>query len=180
MSTLTVKKILCPFDFTRFCREGLEMAVTIARQFDAELHVLHVVVTPPSYVVAQGSYVPGILEDQHRVESRIAKEREPEIEAEVQALGGGDLRHKVVVMEGVREDLVIREYAETIGADLIVMASHGRRGLVRFFLGSTTERVLKGAPCPVLIVRPREARERDRLTDQRQTACADESRSGEG
>ena len=177
MTDLGVKRILSPFDFTEFCREGLQMAITIARSFQAELHVLHVVVTPPSYVMAQGSYVPGILEDQHRLEGKMAKMRVPEIASEVEALGGGDVHNKILVIEGVREDLTIREYAEVIDADLIVMASHGRRGLVRFFLGSTTERVLKGAPCPVLIVRPEEARLRDRLTDlkPRSAVTRDES-----
>jgi len=166
MGKLTVTRILCPFDFTCFSREGLEMAISLARSFGAKLHVLHVLLPPPAYVMAQGNYVSGILQDQQKIDRKICQLREAEIESVVSELGGGDTHPHIVGLEGVREDLAIREYAEKIDADLIVMASHGRRGLLRFFLGSTTERVLKGAPCPVLIVRPKEARERDRLTER--------------
>ena len=57
------------------------------------------------------------------------------------------------VVEGVAHE-VITEVAEEVGADLIVMASHGRRGLERFVLGSVAEKVLRKAPCPVLVTRP--------------------------
>jgi len=165
MASPGVKRILCPFDFTSPSREGLEMAISLAQAFGAELHVLHVIVTPPAYVMAQPNYVQPILEDEARLAPKMARQREPEIAAEVEALGGSDVLAKIAVQEGLHEDLVIREYAEQIAADLIVMASHGRRGLARFFLGSTTERVLRGAPCPVMIVRPKAVRVRDRLTD---------------
>lgn len=165
MGTSTFKRILCPYDFTAPSVEGLEMALSLTRVYGAELYVLHVIVTPPGYVMAQGNYVQGILEDEARLTPRMASQREPEIAADISKLGGDDLQVKIAVEEGLHEDLVIREHAELVDADLIVMASHGRRGLARFFLGSTTERVLRGAPCPVLIVRPREITKRDRLTD---------------
>ena len=116
------------------------------------------------YALAQGEYDQGILEDERRVVERVEGERRPSIERLIASLGGESLRLTVALRDGLHEDLVIREYAEGVRADLVVMASHGRRGVARFFLGSTAERVLRGAPCPVLIVRPKEARERDRLT----------------
>jgi nucleotide-binding universal stress UspA family protein len=156
--------IVCPYDFTPNSEEGVEVAVGLARTFDADLHILHVVVVPPVYAIAQGEYVQGIIEDERRVVERAEGERRPSLEHLIASLGGGSLRLTVALRDGLHEDLVIREYTEGVEADLIVMASHGRRGVARFFLGSTVERVLRGAPCPVLVVRPREARERDRLT----------------
>jgi universal stress protein A len=60
---------------------------------------------------------------------------------------------KVVIRAGVTHE-VICKVADEVGANLIVMATHGRRGLGHVILGSVTERVLREAPCPVLVVRP--------------------------
>jgi universal stress protein A len=60
---------------------------------------------------------------------------------------------RVVIRAGVTHEVVCK-VAEEAGANLIVMATHGRRGLGHVILGSVTERVLRDAPCPVLVVRP--------------------------
>jgi nucleotide-binding universal stress UspA family protein len=56
------------------------------------------------------------------------------------------------VVEGAAIVEMIRQYAEEVGADFIVMGTHGRTGLAHVFLGSVTERTLRGSPCPVLAV----------------------------
>ena len=60
---------------------------------------------------------------------------------------------RIVIRAGVTHEVICRA-AEEAGASLIVMATHGRRGLGHVILGSVTERVLRDAPCPVLVVRP--------------------------
>ena len=60
---------------------------------------------------------------------------------------------RIVIRPGVTHEVVCKA-AEEVGASLIVMATHGRRGLGHVILGSVTERVLRAAPCPVLVVRP--------------------------
>ena len=162
---LKVELILCPYDFSPSSREGLAMAITVAQAFHCELHVIHVVVTPPPHALSQGNFAGGIRDEEHRLAERLSEELRPKILHDVERLGGAGVEIHAEVREGLHEDLVIREYAELLNADLIVIASHGRRRLARFFLGSTADRVVRAAPCPVLIVRPRFARERDRLID---------------
>jgi nucleotide-binding universal stress UspA family protein len=59
---------------------------------------------------------------------------------------------EVQVVEGGSITEMIRQSAENLGADLIIMGTHGRTGLAHVFLGSVAERTLRGAPCPVLTV----------------------------
>lgn len=132
--------VLVPVDFSESSIAALRQAVAIARQHQAELIVLHVVELPKAV-----PYVVGMVES-------LAAVHERAVQALDQLLDSIDLPQpsaQRVVLTG-RPDEQIAAQARKLDADIIVMGMLGASGLRRLLLGSTTERVLRDAPCPVL------------------------------
>jgi nucleotide-binding universal stress UspA family protein len=147
-----LKGVLCPYDFTPACQASLRESARLAARLGARLHVLHVVITPPIVVLSPNESLaapPPI--DPHNVLEAVQSRRTPEIQAELARAGvGADVT--IAFQDGMHADLAILEYAESAGIGLIVMAKHARAPLSRLLIGSTTERVLRHAPCPVLVI----------------------------
>jgi nucleotide-binding universal stress UspA family protein len=125
---MTLTHVLLPTDFSETTAEPVRHARLLADHFGAALHVLHVATD---------------------VERQRTADAELERFARAHGLDGATLA--VIAAEAPAPG--IEAYAGEHGADLVVMGSHGRRGLERLFLGSVTEEVLRHAPCPVLTVR---------------------------
>ncbi|HTY53645.1 MAG TPA: universal stress protein [Candidatus Binataceae bacterium] len=137
---LPIRKILSPIDFGENSLNALDVAAEFARQASATVVVLHVVslmLTPDEMPV-----------ELYREQEAQAKDKLNQIVA-AQLKG---LESEIIVHVGDPAKIIV-EAAETLGADLIVMATHGRTGISRVLMGSVTERVLRDAPCPVLTVR---------------------------
>jgi nucleotide-binding universal stress UspA family protein len=150
--------ILVPYDFSAHARAALSTAVDLAQRLGAELHLLHVVQSP-SFVYGYGSYgAAGAPPPVDMVALREGATQSLQAVADaVKELPKTPVPH---VVEGTSTAEMIREEAEELGADLIVMGTHGRTGLAHVFLGSVAERTLRRAPCPVLTVQaPEEAAE---------------------
>jgi universal stress protein A len=143
-----VKSILVPVDFSPPSNRALDYATMLARQFDAKLTLLHVIepVATPDFVAA----FPLAMEDDELMAA--AKERLEKL-AKSAGMPRGTVE-KTLVRFG-RSFHEIAEAARTLKADLIVISTHGYTGLKHVLLGSTTERVVRHAPCPVLVVRQR-------------------------
>jgi len=139
---LPFRKILCPVDFGENSLAALDVAANFARQASATVAALNVV----SLVISAGE-VPADLE-LYRDQENEAMERLKEIVDE--RLKG--ISNQILVRIGDPAKVIIQT-AESLGADLLVMATHGRKGISRVLMGSVTERVLRDAPCPVLTVR---------------------------
>ncbi len=138
-------KILVTTDFSAQALPGVERAAALARRLESEILLLYVVEDhlPPILGTASLAERREILE-RHRQE---AGERLAAYAAE--HLAG--CRATTAAVVGVAPREIVR-YAEDLGADLIVVASHGYGPLRQLLLGSTAERVLHHAPCPVLVV----------------------------
>lgn len=136
------RKILCPVDFDDSSLDGLDTAADLARQNDSTLFVLHVVpmVIPPAGMPTYVDLYKGQEETARGKLQRIARKR----------LGG--LKYELFTHIGDPAGVII-EAEKKIGADLVVMATHGRRGLSHVFIGSVAELVLRESTCPVLTVR---------------------------
>lgn len=147
-SPKSIKSILVPLDFSASSRKALDYAASLARQFGARLTLLHVAepVGTPDFAGA----FPLMMEDDKVM---AAAKRSLEREASAAKVPAG-LVEKVLVRFG-RSFHEIAEAARTRKVDLIVIATHGYTGLKHALLGSTTERVVRHAPCPVLVVRQR-------------------------
>ncbi|MBV8135473.1 MAG: universal stress protein [Deltaproteobacteria bacterium] len=136
------RRILSPIDFDDNSLAALEVAAQIARDNDGMLLLLHVV---PMIVPATGM---PIYVDIYKGQEEAAREKLNEIAAE--RLRG--FPHQILIHMGEPAGSILST-ARREAADLIVMATHGRRGFYRVLLGSIAEMVLRNAPCPVLCVR---------------------------
>lgn len=140
------RRILCPVDFSKSSELALRYALSIARDRDAEVVVLHVVVD----VVATGyPYMPDSLAPTDEMRTTALEQ----LETLVQGSNPGEVTVDVQLAEGDVVDTIV-ERAKAIPADAVVMGTEGRRGLSRLFLGSVTERVIRLSPQPVLSVSP--------------------------
>ncbi|MGH9870763.1 MAG: universal stress protein [Candidatus Polarisedimenticolia bacterium] len=146
-----IRRILCPTDFTEFSRRALWHAVTLARWKGCELVVLHVrqpaevPVHAAASVRAWSGSRDAVTKDPGRARAEAA------LKAFVEPAFGTGVEMRTVIQEGVEIDEILRE-VRALGADLLVMGTHGRGGFERFMLGSVTEQVLRRADCPVLVV----------------------------
>lgn len=144
MSTPTFKHILVPTDFGETSQHALDVAVSLAEIFEAQVTVLHASWVPPT---AYSPYTLGIYwptddmalaaKEELQVELARVKKRYPKIDG------------LVVTIEPLDAILAI---AKERGIDLIVMGTHGRRGLSRVLLGSVAEKIVRLSPVPVLTV----------------------------
>jgi universal stress protein A len=136
------KQILAPVDFDQSSLDALELAGKLAKQNDATVYVLHIVPVDMD--------VSGMPQYVDLIRRQEANDREKLIEIAKQHLA--DAKWQILDEMGPPAD-VIAEVAAKLPADLIVMVTHGRRGLARLIEGSIAEKVLRTAPCPVLAVR---------------------------
>ena len=142
--------ILCPVDFSEFSRRALRYAAWTARWYGARLTVLHVFPDIPVANVIPSLAMAGSAEAINRGEGRVRVNELMERWA------------AEIVPAGVTADLLVRDErnaaaeiandAGVLHADLVVMGSHGRTGYERLLLGSIAERVVRTAPCPVIVV----------------------------
>ncbi len=144
---LKLGRILVPVDFSDCSLRALDYAIALAEPFGSRLILLHVVepaVYPENYLVAS----PALDEtNQNLLES--ARERLLEL---TQKRIGHRLPVETLVRMG-RAHSEIPDTAQAMGADLIILGTHGYTGLKHVLLGSTAERVVRHGPCPVLTVR---------------------------
>jgi nucleotide-binding universal stress UspA family protein len=135
---LPVRTILHPTDFSPSSTYALEMAAALARDYEAELIVMHVHSVPVALYGEAG--VAPLPDTSAAAAAELRRVSVP----------GARIRHIFTEGEPVGEILRV---ADDRDADLIVMGTHGRRGLTRLVMGSVAELVVRRATCPVLTVR---------------------------
>jgi universal stress protein A len=141
---LRFKKILCPVDFDANSLVSLRLAAELGKEGKATLRMLHVVAMPPGPEVALPF---GRMEATARARlEQLARQRIR-----------GKARYEIDIMMG-DPGVEILLAAKRWGADVIVLATHGRKGLRHLVLGSVAEHVVREAPCPVLTVSPKATR----------------------
>ena len=143
------KKILVPVDGSPASTRGLDEAIKLAKDQDAELRLLHVVnewlVVSPD---ATGADVGGIAEGLRESANVVLDE------AEVRARAAGIIPNTVLLEQiGTPVGAVIVKHASEWPADLIVFGTHGRRGVRRLVMGSDAEYILRHTRVPVLLLR---------------------------
>ena len=144
----SIKKIICALDLSQHSIVVADYAVTMAKAFDAEILAVYAAPALTQYV---GFHVPpsSIESFVGEIVSGAEKTMEEFVSEHfknVKAVG------KVVNGYAAEEILSL---AENSGADLIIMGTHGRKGIDRILFGSVAEKVVKGSPIPVMTVRPR-------------------------
>lgn len=141
--------ILAPTDFSDASSTALDYAVGLARATGATLHLFHAYESPLLELAPYDFAFPRNLWDDVR------KAAGEQLEAWRARVADSGVVVEAHLTHGVPSDAIARVAGE-IGADLIVMATHGRTGLAHVLLGSVSERTLRTAPCPVLSVKQRD------------------------
>ena len=137
---IRIEHILCPVDFSEFSSRALHHAGALAYRHGARLTVLHVVPNRPFTDLP----LPALTDDERRQLTDQVRRFGADLPAEVSP--------DILVREAPVVSREILSQAKAIPADLLVIGSHGRSGFERFLLGSVTEKVMRSAPCPTLVV----------------------------
>ena len=145
MENAQIDRILVPTDFSEPALKAVQYAVGLAQRLKASVTLLYVV-EPAIYPAELGIAV--------NIEGDLVDRGHEQI-AKLAAQECGSVQTDTEVLTGVA-DLKIVEAAQAAGADMIVMGTHGHSGLAHVLLGSTAERVVRKAPCPVLTIRSEE------------------------
>jgi nucleotide-binding universal stress UspA family protein len=141
------KTILVPTDLSDGAEEALDYALELAAKFGATVHLLNVIGIPALGVPELGVALTSTVIDGMLRDNQIALERLADRKRGVAPIG------EVLLRTGDARDVICQTAKET-HADLVVMGTHGRRGVTRALLGSVTETVVRQCCCPVLTVRP--------------------------
>jgi universal stress protein A len=148
-NVVNLRKILVPLDFSAHSRKALNYAVKLAGQFGSEVTIINIV-APVIY--AEGMVLPAAMENLDRVSEEHAQAELDKIAEEVRS---HNVKCDTHVLLGHPSDEIVN-YAKKHETDLLLITTHGRTGLQHFLLGSTAERILRHAPCPVMVVRDQE------------------------
>jgi nucleotide-binding universal stress UspA family protein len=142
-----IASILVPTDFSENARRALDYATELARVSGATLHLMHVV--EPVVYPADWSYAQVGFAD---IEQELVENATKELAKLKEQLTASNISTTTAVRRGRASDEIC-SYCSEHGISMIAIGTHGRSGLEHFLFGSTTERVLRKAPCPVLSVR---------------------------
>ena len=140
-----VKKILAPIDFSEYSMEALRGGMELAKDLDGELHIVHVVA--PHFALFDK------MREQAR-ETLMVEEAEEELARIRKDDCGNSAKVFTQVMVGPPVPKLI-EYAKEQQIDLILLSTHGRTGIEHLMIGSVAEKLVRAAPCSVLVFRRR-------------------------
>jgi len=139
-------RFLVPLDFSEYANQALDYAIHLASKLEARLTLLHVIQALPLGGVDMGVTLPfTLLQD---LEAKITSS----MQAYLERVTAAGLEGEIIIVKGVPFQEIL-ETAKTQQVDLIVMGTQGRTGYQHLLLGSVAEKVVRLAPCPVLVVR---------------------------
>ncbi|MGH7355008.1 MAG: universal stress protein [Candidatus Rokuibacteriota bacterium] len=141
-----IRRVLFPSDFSKASRAAFARAIETAKANRAQLTIVHVM-SPVIPMAGDGYISPSTYESLLESNRRWARKQ---LDILVRRAKSAGARVKGGLLEGVPHEAILRAARK---ADLLVMGTHGRTGVARFFLGSVAGRVVAGATCPVLTVR---------------------------
>ena len=146
---IELKRIVCPTDFSPTSSQAVDYAATLAEQFGAELILLHVVpeMTYPLRSFGMAASFPNLHEELHDRARGALQQAAEQLEQKLKAVSV-----RIDIRDGEAHEATL-ECANDQQADMIVMGTHGHTGLTHALLGSTAEKIVRTAPCPVLTVR---------------------------
>jgi nucleotide-binding universal stress UspA family protein len=142
---MTAQHILVPTDFSEYADYALDYAIELAKTLQARLTFLHIIQLTP---MTMGDMYGYSLEAYEAMESEAQKH----MAALLNRVHQEGLQGEMAIVQGVPFQIIV-DMAESRDVDLIVMGTHGRTGLTHALMGSVAERVVRLAPCPVLVTR---------------------------
>jgi universal stress protein A len=161
---IALKNILVATDFSEPSAVALNYGRDLARAYEATLHVIHVIEDLPAL---HGPEIGFAMSD---VERNIEAAVRRDLDAAITVSDHQTLDVRTMIARASNVSHAVTEYAKHNAIDLIIVGTHGRNAFHRFLIGSVAERVMRTAPCPVLIVR---AHERDFIDAPENTDVAE-------
>jgi nucleotide-binding universal stress UspA family protein len=150
---LTIRRILVPVDFTETSDRALDYAIELARRFDAAVTLMH------AYLVPAYGFPDTAIIASAELAAQISSSAQARLNAFIDSYKTSGLAMNAILRDGVPWE-EIKTVAEEVHADLIVIGTHGRRGLARALLGSVAENVIRTSNLPVLVIHgPRDGKE---------------------
>ena len=148
---INLKKILVPVDFSEGANKALSYGISLAKHYGAALHIFNAI---DDRLYDDSLFMMYAEQEIRETRRKITNEQLDELLARIKKEHPG-LEPVKVIRLGIAF-LEIIKYAQEEAIDLIIMGSHGHTGIAHLLIGSTTEKVVRKAPCPVLTVRPKE------------------------
>lgn len=146
-----IKNILLPTDFSNLSLSASEYAMDIAKRYNARIHFLNVLEKTPPILAIRSLDL-----SEEKIEKSLEEDARNSIKKSLEKI---DKDHSIeiipVIKKGVDFETIIN-YCEENYIDLIVIATHGRTGILHTLLGSVAEKVIRYAKCPVLVITPTE------------------------
>lgn len=147
-----IRSILVPLDGSTFGEHALPLAASLARRSGATLHLVHVHQVVPPATIAGVAVMDALdlhlrQDEQAYMTDAVRRLRE----------SGAPLKIETALVEGEVADAV-RQYADKVSADMVIMSTHGRGALGRFWLGSVADDLVRELPRPVMLIRPHEGK----------------------
>ena len=146
-SSIKIHRILVPIDFSEHSKNALKYAIPFARQFKASIDLIYIVepaIYPADFSFGQVGFP--------NVENELSTRGDKELAALIKKEISGKVKARKIVRTG-KPFYEINQYAQEERIDLIIIATHGHSGMEHILFGSTAEKVVRKAPCPVLVVR---------------------------
>ena len=143
------KQILVPTDFSGYSDKALENAIDIAKKENATIEILHVI------DIVQTCSVDYCFDQQtlDQIEENSTSASKEQIAKQIDRIPGAkSVSITTVIRKGTPYEEILKEEVEK-KIDLIIIASHGKTGLMHYLIGSVAGKVIKGAKCPVLLVK---------------------------
>lgn len=150
---MTFHKILVPTDLSEESESTFDQAVELARLSKGSVLLVSVVQEAVNLRMAVLTHAAMASTEIDQVASSLVERTRAKLEEKAGAIRARGVECRVRALEGLSPARVILELAAEESVDLIAIATHGRGGLKRFLLGSVAERVVREAPCPVLVLR---------------------------
>ena len=141
-----IRKIIVPVDLLEHTDQLVEYASFFAKQFNAELHCIHVIEPFETYPGYQHNFLGEFEQDRTVQAEKLIHHLMDNNQTKVPKIIGNVIRGNIV-------DSIIR-YTEKVKGDLIIIGTHGRKGLRKMWLGGVAKEVIKSAPCPTITCNP--------------------------
>lgn len=142
-----IKKILVPIDFSNYSKNALRYASNFSKKFDAKIYLVYVVepvIYPSDFSMGQVTFPVTDIDLNERAKEELSTLAKEEIDENTEV--------ETIIKTG-KPFVEINETAAELDIDLIIIATHGHTGMEHLLFGSTAEKVVRKAPCPVLTLR---------------------------
>jgi nucleotide-binding universal stress UspA family protein len=147
------KNIIVPTDFSELSESSFAPALDIAKRYGAKIHLTYVLEKTPPFLAMRSL---DVTEDE--VMKNMEQNAKEQLEEMIKKFGDSEVEIIPVLRKGLDYEEIVA-YSKEIQSELIVIATHGRTGIMHTLLGSVAQKVIRYAKCPVLVITPPEDQE---------------------